>query len=243
MKPTTPRATPIIIPAYNPPPLFEGYVRSLRRSIAQPILVINDGSDAAYTSVFRVLSGIASVTVLHHPKNLGKGAALKTGFGHAALEWPESGGYVTADADGQHHVGDIQACIREAIRAPQALIIGARARPHDMPKQNHFGRRTASAFLSVLYGVRIQDTQSGLRYVPKALAARMVSSPFDRYDFEMDMIFRAISLKAPIREFPIRTIYLEGNRHSKYRVVRDTMRVTSVYFYHLRHIFRRRVTS
>ena len=230
---------PIIIPAYNPPPLFASYISALRKHAAQPILVVNDGSDASYTSIFSALSALSSVVILHHQKNLGKGAALQTGFTYATSQWPESSGYITADADGQHHIEDISLCIKEIKKTPQSFIIGARAHPHDMPKQNHFGRRAASAFLSLLYGVKINDTQSGLRYVPAPLAQNMLRSPFRRYDFEMDMIFRAVYLGLPIREFPIRTIYLEGNRHSKYRVFRDTARVTSVYLYHLPHAFTR----
>ena len=235
-------AIPIIIPAYNPPPLFERYVSQLHLSIAHPIIIVNDGSTILYNRIFKALSGTPSISIIHHKKNRGKGDALKTGIAYARASWPKSPGYITADADGQHHIGDIRMCIREIAKTPQLLIIGARARPQDMPQQNHFGRRTASTFLSMLYGVHIKDTQSGLRYIPKKLAIYIQSSPFHRYDFEMDMIFRAIALGIPIREFPIRTIYLDGNRHSKFRAFRDTVRVTSVYFYHVQHVFRRFVT-
>ncbi len=90
----------ILIPVYNH---AEGIVSVIERArpLALPIWVVNDGSTDGTAAC---LLNVAGITVLRHEKNLGKGAAILTGF--AALretaDWA-----ITLDADGQHDPLDI----------------------------------------------------------------------------------------------------------------------------------------
>ena len=93
--------TVVIIPTYNNAGTLKDV---LSRTLAQglPIVVVDDGCTDG-TRV--ILSGFKDVTVIAHPKNQGKGAALKTAF-----RWALEKGYayaVTIDSDGQHYPEDI----------------------------------------------------------------------------------------------------------------------------------------
>jgi glycosyltransferase involved in cell wall biosynthesis len=73
-----------------------------------PVLVVDDGSHDDTP----VVAGAAGATVVRHPRNLGKGAALMTGFA-----WALERGYravLTLDANGQHDPADVQVsgCLR-----------------------------------------------------------------------------------------------------------------------------------
>ena len=87
----------IIIPSYNPTDQLNKLIDSLRLSVSNPIVVVNDGSDPAkYQHFFEKIKSHPDVTILEHEKNLGKGRALKTAFSHCLEQkYPAA---VTADS-------------------------------------------------------------------------------------------------------------------------------------------------
>ena len=90
----------VLIPAYEPDHRLVGLVDELHDA-GQRVVVVDDGSGPAYAAVFEAVRRRGG-TVLTHPVNRGKGAALKTGFQYAGGD-----DVVCADADGQHRVEDI----------------------------------------------------------------------------------------------------------------------------------------
>src|SRR5580658_9913661 len=89
------------IPVYNNARTIADVAQRCRREIER-VIVIDDGStDADLTELLKPMD----VTVIRHPKNLGKGEALKTAFRHAM----ENGAQylITLDGDGQHFPEDI----------------------------------------------------------------------------------------------------------------------------------------
>src|SRR5476651_1904196 len=85
----------ILIPAYNAEKTVLPVVTECCEQ-GFPVVVVDDGSTDA-TGL--VLEGLP-ITMLRHARNMGKGAALRSGF-----EWALTQGFkavVTLDADGQH---------------------------------------------------------------------------------------------------------------------------------------------
>ena len=115
----------IIIPSYNPTEQLNKLIDSLRLSVSNPIVVVNDGSDPAkYQHFFEEIKSHPDVTILEHEKNLGKGRALKTAFSHCLEQkYPAA---VTADSDGQHLPEDIIKCIDILAENPDSLVLGVR---------------------------------------------------------------------------------------------------------------------
>lgn len=96
----------VIIPTLNPDEKLITLVEKLKKMDLH-IVIVNDGSKKIYKSIFEILKSKFQCDLCSHPKNMGKGVALKTGISYVAQTYPECCGYVTADDDGQHTPEDI----------------------------------------------------------------------------------------------------------------------------------------
>src|SRR5215831_6414597 len=85
-------AAVLLIPAYRPSRVLLDLVASVAGEDLAAIVVVDDGSGPQFRPIFDELETREQVTVLRHAVNLGKGAALKTGFNHILLAHPESPG-------------------------------------------------------------------------------------------------------------------------------------------------------
>jgi glycosyltransferase involved in cell wall biosynthesis len=224
---------PVVIPVYNPPTQFVPFVRTLRKKSDAPLIIINDGSGEDFRSLFRSLQHLSDTFILTHNRNKGKGAALKTAMQHILHTMPDAIGIITADADGQHVSNDIIACDALARILPPTLLIGTRVERTNMPLTSRTGNTLTRAALRILHGKHVGDTQSGLRYVPSILMEHSVKSIFDKYDFELDMLILAIQEHIPIVEFPIETIYINKNKASHFKTLKDSLYVARVFTHHL----------
>src|SRR5947207_14579368 len=148
----------VVIPAYQAAATIGGVVTAAKRALpAATIYVVDDGS--------RDQTGEGGMgkgaTVLVHPRNLGKGAALRTGIDRALADGAAI--VVTLDADGQHPAEEIPRLVAPIVRGEADVVLGARARTGAMP----LGRR-CSNWLSAVLASRIGDcvvpgAQTGFR--------------------------------------------------------------------------------
>ena len=212
----------ILIPAYQPDQKLIDLVNRL--SLQYPVVVVDDGSGEAYRQVFADLI-VTGAVILHHEYNHGKGTALKTGIRYLSKQ-SDTGGIITADADGQHTVEDIGR-VAAAMRAhPDTLILGGR-NFKQMPPRSRFGNSATCFFFRLLTGLKITDTQTGLRALPARLFPRLLALEGDRYEYEMNMLLSLREWGTEYLEIPIQTVYLENNQSSHYRVLRDSIRIFS----------------
>ncbi len=211
----------ILIPAYRPDDRLIGLVRKLRTLF--PVTVVDDGSGKEYRGLFSKLVDYGA-TVLHHDQNQGKGAALKTGIQH--LKEICADGIVTADADGQHTASDITRVVLALEAHPGTLIIGGRDFI-SMPMRSRFGNLVSRFFFRLCTGLKISDTQSGLRGLPESLFDKLLMLPGSRYEYEMNMLLALKEWNVPYMELSIETVYIEGNRSSHFHALRDGWRVFS----------------
>lgn len=234
MKPvsTTPRSTAsdaaALIPAYQP----DEKLLSLSKALLErglSLTVVNDGSTKGL-EVFEKLKELPGVTVLAHPENQGKGAALKTGLSYL---WGQGTKFVvTADADGQHLPDDILRVLEAARQAGGTLVLGVR-NVQEMPKKSKLGNTMTRFLFKALYGIRLTDTQTGLRAaaLTEELVAGLCAVSGDRYEYEMEVLKESRSLfPNGIKEVPIETVYLDQNRTSHFQPLRDGLKVWKVLF-------------
>ncbi len=209
----------VLIPAYQPDEKLVQVVKCLRDKDIN-VTVVDDGSGESYTPVFDQVSA-AGACVLIHPENKGKGAALKTGITH--IEKQENiKGIVTADADGQHTPGDIGLVIDTMKQNPGVLVIGARAFSGDVPARSRFGNTLTRGIFRLATGLRVTDTQTGLRGLPGNIFAELCALEGDRYEYEMSMLLNIERWGIKYVEVPIETVYLEGNKSSHFHPLRDS---------------------
>ncbi len=194
------------------------------------IILVDDGSHSENKKYFAELAALPEVTVLTHGVNLGKGAALKTAFSYFMRERPNGTGVITADGDGQHRTADIVACA-EAMQAAKtagepAVVLGCRdfSLPH-VPKKSRFGNKTTSLVFRLFCGMKISDTQTGLRAFPREYIPEMLEVKGTRYEYETNMLLMMGSADIPYKEVKIDTVYYDNNEKSHFRPVRDSIRV------------------
>lgn len=205
-------------------------IRALRERFAR-VVVVNDGSTRGL-DVFAEIEPLVE-KVLVHPVNRGKGAALKTAFSYLG---PTD--VVTADADGQHAIEDIERVARALTESRDALVLGVRSFSGEVPFRSRFGNWWTRIFFFLLTGLFIRDTQTGLRGIPSTLLNRVASLEGKRYEYEMVMLADAKHHPSRPLQLPIKTIYLDDNAESHFSPLRDTIRIYGALF---RYLWRSRV--
>ncbi|WP_438015648.1 glycosyltransferase family 2 protein [Sorangium sp. So ce315] len=210
-----------IIPAYQAERNVGDVAREALRidGLAGAVFVVDDGSTDRTAERARA----AGATVLSHPENLGKGAALRTG-----MEVALASGFdvaVTIDADGQHPPEEARRLI-EADADPEALVLGIRDLvAAGAPRANQISNRISNFFLSLFVGRPFADTQCGLRRYPLRRTLSLDGRD-EGYAFEAEILLRAVAAGVRIVEAPIRVIYPpEDERLTHFDSVRDPARI------------------
>lgn len=214
-----------LIPAFKPDRLLLDLVRDLRDGGLRSIIVVDDGSPPEAAPVFDELAAFPGCTVLRHEVNRGKGRAIKTGLAFFLERHPGAAGVVTVDADGQHRAKDVVLVAESFLADANALVIGSRKFPRNSPWRSRFGNQVTRQVFRWVAGVRLADTQSGLRCFSRAVAPRLLALAGERYEYEMNVLAACPKLSVPLREVEIETVYLDGNRSSHFNPVVDSVKI------------------
>lgn len=215
---------PVIVPSYDPDEKLKNTVAGLLAEGFSDVIVVDDGSHPENKQNFPDEGG--GVTVLRHEVNRGKGAGLKTAFRYILENRPDAIGCVTADGDGQHRPGDIAACVREMLANPGSVVLGARdfSLP-GIPERSRKGNRITCTVFRLLFGMKLSDTQTGLRAIPRECLADFLTVRGDRYEYETNMLLEIKRSGTPFREVKIETVYINDNETSHFRPIRDSIRI------------------
>jgi len=147
----------VILPAYNEEVAI-GSVLLRTKQFADRVIVVDDGSTDHTSEIAR----LAGFEVIRHPINMGKGAALRTGF--EAADGADV--IVIMDADGQYDPGDIPK-LADAILAGEADVVnGSRylnGNGISTPAYRRLGQTVLDKATNLNSGLKITDTQSGFR--------------------------------------------------------------------------------
>jgi glycosyltransferase involved in cell wall biosynthesis len=195
----------VLIPAYNE----AGHIGTLVGSIRQrnlDVVVVDDGSGDGTARAAQE----AGADVLRHDRNLGKGAALATGFSHCLAHGYDA--VMTVDGDGQHHPEDIQQFISRAERDGD-IIVGDRLHsPHAMPLVRLLTNRCMSWIISGVAGQRIPDTQCGFRLIKRRVLETIALST-SKYEIESEILIKAARSGFTIVSVPVKSIYRDEKSH------------------------------
>lgn len=218
----------IIIPAYKPDKKMIGTLQALAAAGFSDILIVDDGSGEPYASIFAQAEQMEQVTLLRHTVNRGKGAGLKTAMRFFLENRPDFLGAVTADADGQHTATDIQA-VAEKLAQTQNIVLGCRdfSEP-SVPFRSRFGNRFTCGTFRLFFGMKIADTQTGLRGYPRGAMEGLLSVEGERFEYETQMFFYISRKNLPLEQVKIQTVYIEENASSHFRPIADSLRIYSL---------------
>ena len=215
----------VIIPSLDPDEKLLRTVESLEKIGFKNIILVNDGSKRENLKFFPSLDGFEGRVLLHHTENKGKGAALKTAFKYVLETRPDLEGVITADGDGQHLAEDILGCGEQMLET-KSVVLGCRDfSGADVPKRSKFGNRTTSFVMKLFCGMKISDTQTGLRAFPYEYIKDMLEVKGERFEYETNMLISFKQNSIPFTERKIQTVYIEENKTSHFRPIRDSIRV------------------
>jgi glycosyltransferase involved in cell wall biosynthesis len=196
------------LPVYNE----VGYVNQVLDEVlkyAPDVLAVNDGSS---DGTDELLDRRTDISVVHHDKNRGYGAALKTAFRYAIEEGYEV--LVTLDCDGQHQPKRIPRFVSACQNAD--IVSGSRyLKTYDgdsvPPAQRLFINKQVTKTINELFHWNLTDTFCGFKaYRTEALEKLDIS--VDGYAMPLELWVQAAMLGMRIIEVPVPLIYLDESR-------------------------------
>jgi glycosyltransferase involved in cell wall biosynthesis len=205
----------VVIPCFNEEQTIAPLAHGVRQHLSA-VLVVDDGSQDNTAT----LASSTGANVVRHSRNLGKGAALKTGLATAlrqGFEWA-----FTLDGDGQHKPDDIPAFIQSAERTGAALLVGNRMhKAPAIPWVRRQVNRWMSRQLSRRAGMVLPDTQCGFRLLNlKAWAALRLET--EHYEVESETLLAFVAAARRVEFVPIQVV--GRGAHSRIRPFTDTWR-------------------
>lgn len=180
------------------------------RQHALRVIVVDDGSQDKTAE----LAKLAGAQVLVHPQNMGKGAALKTGF-HAARD---ADIIITMDSDGQHEAGQIPRLLDPLLKGEADVVNGSRYLngngDTETPAYRRVGQNVLDTATNISGKINVTDSQSGFR----AFAGHSIPVfRFHSHDYtiESEMLIDAAKAGLRIVEVEISATYGEESHHKK----------------------------
>lgn len=196
-----------MIPLYNEAPVI-GEVLATAMTRFPHVVCVDDAS----TDGSAEIAERAGAVVVHHPFNLGQGAALQTGIRYV-LEATDASYLVTFDADGQHRVEDAAEMVERARREDLAMVFGSRFL--DDRTDPGFLRRivlkVAVWITNQQTGMRLSDAHNGLRVIRRD-AAEALDLKQDRMAHATEIVLQLARTKLPWVEHPVLIIYTDYSR-------------------------------
>lgn len=104
-------------------------------------------------------------------------------------------------------------------------MLGSRRLKEKVPLRSRFGNSLTRLVYRLSTGVRVHDTQTGLRAFSMQLLPELEGIEGERYEYEMNVLLACGRRHIPIREIEIETIYLNNNAASHFNVWKDSARI------------------
>ena len=211
---TPPLRLSVVIAAYNEQATIERIVRRVRQvPLSIEIVAVNDASTDRTGALLDALHGSGAVDVLvHHPKNAGKGAAIRTGISHATGDV-----IVVQDADLEYDPAELPTLLDPIARGVADAVFGSRflGGPHRVLYYWHSVGNTVLTLLSNMFtNLNLTDMETCYKMVRAPLLKSLVLTS-DRFGFEPELTARLAQARARVWEVPIsyagRT-YAEGKK-------------------------------
>lgn len=199
-----------VIPVYNHPHYIEALVAHLDQ-FQMPIILVNDGSDAACTQLLHDIAlKYPRVDLVEHTHNQGKGQAVITGLRHAhKLGFSHA---LQLDADGQHDWQDVAKFLQISQQHPDAMVIGQPVFDASVPKKRLYGRYATHIWVWInSLSLDIKDSMCGFRVYPLAPTIQVLdSAKFQpRMGFDSEILVRLKWANVSFINVPTKVIYPE----------------------------------
>jgi glycosyltransferase involved in cell wall biosynthesis len=173
----------------------EAAAAARRVADAHEILVVDDGSrDATRELALARAAADPRVRVLVHEHNRGYGAALRTGFAAARLEW-----IFLTDADLQFDLGDLDRTL--PLADGRDLVVGYRMRRAD-PPHRRLNAAAWNALVHRAFGLPVRDVDCAFKLMRRELVQSLALGA-DGAMVSTELLVRAQAAGAVITELGV----------------------------------------
>lgn len=225
-------ALTVVVPAYNEGDSLPGFAPRLVefcRSRGWQIAFVNDGSRDDTREILESLAAPPDVTVLHHRLNRGYGGALKTGIRHVETPY-----LATIDADGQHHLEDIERLFHFMLEQDADMVVGKRDERQAPDPYRSLGKRLIRAFTRLLMPLPITDLNSGFKLYRTDLAQKYITVCPNTMAFSdvITLVFlneRNLVLEHPIQVTPRQTGKSTINTYTAFETVIEILNIVLMF--------------
>ena len=211
----------LVIPLFNEAAVVGDVLRHARKTFSHVVCVDDGSTDDSAEAARRT-----GARVVHHPINLGQGAALQTGLQYALTD-KNAEYFVTFDSDGQHRVEDALDMVRRLAAEPLDIVVGSRFLDN-RTKPGAIKRlvlKAAVLFQNVTSGVRLTDAHNGLRALSRH-AASGIRVTQNRMAHASEIVNEIGRLKLRYAEQPVHIMYTDYSR-SKGQSVWNSVNIIS----------------
>jgi glycosyltransferase involved in cell wall biosynthesis len=207
------RALSVIVPVFNERSTVAEIVRRMRSvelPVEREIVVVDDGSDDGTADVLTQLRD-STVHVVRHPRNRGKGAAIRTG-----LEASTGDLVLVQDADLEYDPDDWPRLLAPVLKGRARVVYGSRftGERRNMLFLHWVGNRFLSLVTNVLYNSTLSDMETCYKLFDRRVLDG-VRLQADRFDFEPEFTAKVLRRGIRIYEVPISYAGREPNEGKK----------------------------
>lgn len=212
----------VIVPVYNERKTVDTLLnRLLEAPFEKQIVVVDDGSTDGTISVLLQRPGI---TLVQHPKNIGKGMAIRSGIAHAKGEV-----CIIQDADLEYSPDEIPNVVKPILDGQVDVVYGNRfwsGLPHDMAWPNKLVNRLLAGMVRVLYRVPLQDEATCYKAF-RSSVLKSVPLECHRFEFCPEVTAKLLRQKMRILEVPL--YHYKPRTHAEHKKIRWTDGVEAIW--------------
>ncbi len=197
------RKLTVVVPVFNERNTLVEVVRRMRAvdlpdGIEREIIIVDDGSTDGTRDVLRQL-GDSTVRIVLHDVNRGKGAALRTAFGHATGEY-----VLVQDADLEYDPEDWPKLLNPVLRGRARVVYGSRftGERRNMLLLHWIGNRFLSMTTNVLYNTTLSDMETCYKLIDRSILEELKLTS-SRFEIEPEITAKILKRGIRIYEVPI----------------------------------------
>lgn len=193
----------VVIPVYNEKDTLEEIVRRVQATpYEKELIIVDDASTDGSREILQRLAAEAdNIRAFYHDRNMGKGAALRTGFQHITGDV-----VIIQDADLEYNPADYPILLEPIQRGVADVVYGSRligAAPHRVLYFWHYvGNRVVTTLSNMFTNLNLSDMETCYK-VFKAEVIKDIKIKSNRFGVEPELTAKIARKKVRVYEVPI----------------------------------------
>tara|TARA_Y100000590_G_scaffold428134_1_gene539130 strand:+ start:45 stop:728 length:684 start_codon:yes stop_codon:yes gene_type:complete len=186
----------VIIPVYNEQTTCDKIINKVKKiDLVKEIIVVDDASN---DTTFEILNKIDGIIVIKHDKNMGKGAAVRTGLNHVKYKY-----VITQDADLEYYPEDYYRLSEELSKMKSEVVYGSRWIGKPIEWSIHYlVNQMISLFSNVFNGILLTDMPTCYKLMPTSLL-KSINIRSNGFGIDAEITAKLARNNVLIKEVPI----------------------------------------